>query len=347
MDALIIYQYCTFGGVERVILNRAEAFRKHNLDVKLTVGYLFDSGALESFKAYIQAQALNDYLSAYLIDQKFILDIDQYNLIFVIDTPQILDKLNRKNNVFVECHTHYQENRQYLRNIPKNIRGIIVPSLSFKTLITDEFSNLPSVSVLPHPVPDVFFNTETPATQRIFTQHPLTYFGRLDELKNFSEASQLFDLFVGNESVMYIIIGYGADDDSRISSLEQKNKLRKTLIRGNINFKQVPDLIQFVKQHRGIFLSPSKGESFGLSAAEFMCGGVPVLLSDIPAHCTLVEDDERFIYPLGDIITAKDRIVSILDHWDSSSLDIQSYAQKFKADTFLNAWENFVDLHYS
>lgn len=338
MDALLIYQYCTFGGVERVILNRAEAFRKHKHDVKLTVGYLFDTGALESFNAYIQAQGLNNYLATYIIDDHFHEDIDQYDLIFVIDTPQVLDKLIGQDNVYVECHTHYQENRQYLREIPKNIGGILVPSNSFKSLITNEFPNLPPITVLPHPVPEAFFNTTMPATQKTFTQQPLTYFGRLDNLKNFNEANRLFDFFVEDETVMYIIIGNGADDEALINSFTQTNKLRKILLRGNISFNQAPELIRFVKLHRGIFISPSKGESFGLSAAEFMCGGVPVLLSDIPAHRELVENDENFLYPLGDLLTAKAKLENQIALWDTVSELVGRYAIKFRGEAFITAW---------
>ena len=343
MHALIIYQFCTFGGVERVILNRADAFRRYNQDVKLTVGYLYDSGALESFQAYIHDQKLSEYLSAKVINEEYFLGDDHYDYYFVIDTPQILDKIANKENVFLECHTHYQDNRQYLRDVPENIRGIFVPSKSFRSLIINEFPNLPPVSVLPHPIPEVFYEAKMLAREKVFTRRPLAYFGRLDELKNFSEANKIFDLFLGDETIMYIIIGYGADDEALIQSLAQKNMLRKTLLRGNLGFNKAPQLINVVKQHRGVFISPSKGESFGLSAAEFMCGGVPVLLSDIPAHRELVENDGNLLYPLGDLQNAKAKLLDLFDQWEEMSDLVDRYAKKFQGKAFIEAWQGFFE----
>ncbi len=184
MDVFIIYQFCTFGGVERVLLNRAKAFKENNLDVKITVGYLFDSGALDSFKTYITNHGLDDFITAVILDQNSFPKLEKYDCIFVIDTPQVLDQMKTEKKVFIECHTHYTQNRQYLRSIPANIQGIIVPSKSFGKLIENEFSNLPPIFVLPNPVPMAFFDVDSIHIESTFDKRLLTYFGRLDELKN-------------------------------------------------------------------------------------------------------------------------------------------------------------------
>jgi len=343
MDVLIIYQFCTFGGVERVVLNRAEAYKKTNRDINLSVAYLHDSGALKSFQDYILAHDLNDLLSAFLITGRFFPELSRYDLIFVIDTPQVLDRLSNLDNVFIECHTPYINNRQYLRDIPKNIKGIIVPSKTFGDLIDREFIDLPPIYVLPNLVPDMFFETIPYSENEIFSKRPITYFARLDELKNFDEAARIFEFYSKDDEMMFIVIGNGADSDERLSHLKGKGLLAKSLLRGGIDFDKAPYLINLVKHHRGVFISPSKAESFGLSAAEFISGGVPVLLSDIPEHRALVESDERFLYPLGDIFTTKDKMDFLIKNWTDMSHQVGQFARKFHAQTFIAAWDQFIE----
>jgi len=342
MDVLIIYQFCSFGGVERVILNRAMAFRKYPQNINLSAGYLQDYGALQSFQAYIRANKLDDCLSAFLIAEGSLPNLDKYDFILNIDTPQIFERTLHAGNVYVECHTPYIENRQYLKSLPQNIRGILVPSKSFRTLVASEFPDLPPIFVLPNPVSEEFFENQSSRETVFFPKRPITYFARLEELKNFSEAARIFGLFADTEDVMFFVIGKGADEKLLIHSLERKGLIEKTLLRDRIDFDQAPSLVNLVKRHRGIFLSPSKGESFGLSAAEFISGGVPVLLSDIPAHKELVDNDERFLYHLGNIASAKTKMINLLQDWDNMSELVRKYANKFREDTFIKAWRKFT-----
>ena len=341
MDVLIIYQFCTFGGVERVVLNRAKAFKKFNLDVHLSVGYLHDSGALKSFQNYISAHGLQKELSAFLISKNKFPDLETYDYIFLIDTPQAFNQVINAENVYVECHTSYLENRQYLRHIPENIKGILVPSGSFRSLIREEFPDLPPIQVMPNPIPDDFFDVKQD-TKKFYKKSPLTYYGRLDSWKNYDEAFQIFSYFADDSETMFLIVGYGADDIKILQTLEKDGLLAKSLLRSGIDFDRATYLINLVRTHQGVFVSPSKGESFGLSAAEFMCGGVPVLLSKVPAHEELVDHDERFLYTLGDILEAKQKINFLQQNWIAMRAQIVNYTEKFKAHTFIEAWDNFL-----
>lgn len=340
MNILMIYQFCTFGGVERVILNRATAFLKYGLDFHISVGYLYDHGALSSFRDYISLNGLSRYLSAFLLSSNVSIDFHQYDLVLNIDTPQVLDEFSDVNNMFIECHTPYPENRQYLKRVPKNIKGIIVPSFFFKRLLEQEISGLPEIFVHPNPVPNDFF--EVPLRKTIYPKNPIAYLARLDEMKNYTEAVEIFSLFSTNEKIMYAIVGKGVDEKKNLQLLRSKKILSKTFWRQTMSFNDIPSFIGMIKDHRGVFFSPSRGESFGLSAAEFMSAGVPVLLSNIDAHRELVENDERFLYPLGDVVYAKTKIENILNNWEISSLIVRDYACKFKEERFMQAWNSFV-----
>lgn len=342
MDVLIVYQFCTFGGVERAVLNRMRAFQRHGLDIRVSVGYLHDSGALQSFQDYIHSHDLSDHLSAFVFDPNGNFDWNRFDLILVIDTPQVLERLANIPNVFVECHTPYRLNRQYLKTLPENIRGLIVPSESFKALLLQEFSVLPPISVIPNLVSEEFYRPSSLEEQKVFPRRPIAYFARLDGLKNIAEALEIFSALSDRQDVMQIIIGQGAREGVFIDSLRQKGLLGTTLLRNEIAFDQAPALTALVRRHRGIFLSPSTGESFGLSAAEFIASGVPALLSDIPAHRELVQDDERFLYPLGDISSAREKLLALLEDWDDMSQTMKSYGERFRDEAFYTAWLNFL-----
>ena len=344
MNILIIYQFCTFGGVERAILNRARTFRKYHQNVHISVGYLRDYGALGSFQTYIHANRLDDCLSAFLIQEHAMPDLSLYDFVFNIDTPQIFNRTRHVRNMFVECHTPTFKNRQYLKALPKNIRGILVPSKAFEAILAEEFEELPPIFVLPNPVTEDFFYIPSSVQERIYFAAPLAYLARVDdELKNFSEAARIFELFVHDKNIMFAVVGRGAGAVHLLSSLESRKILGKTFLRSQIDFDAAPAFVRMIKNHRGMFISSSKGESFGLSAAEFISAGVPVLLSDIGPHKELVNSDEKFIYPLGDIHSAKDKIIKILNQWDEASKTMESYGQKFHGDSFIAAWQEFLD----
>lgn len=346
MNILMVYQYCTFGGVERAILNRVKVFKRHGLEIKVSVGYLQGDEALGSFQDYIRANDLATNLTAFILPKDSSFAWSQYDLVSIIDTPQVFDQIAGAGNVFIECHTAYIQNRQYLKNLPENVRGLLVPSDPFRRLLQQEFPGLPPIFVIPNPVSDEFY-ADMPATgTEIFPRRPLTYFARLDDLKNFAEAAAIFESLADNAEVMYFIVGYGADDETLVNLLTERNLLAHSFLRGRIGFSDAPYLTRLVKSHRGIFLSPSKGESFGLSAAEFIAAGVPVLLSDIPAHRELVNGDERFLYPLDDIPAARQKLLALLDEWAAMSRLMAACGECFRGESFYSAWMSFLSANH-
>lgn len=346
MEVLVIYQFCTFGGVERVILNRANALRKHGQDVHISVCYLKDYGALQSFQQYIQLNSLTDQVSAFLMNDTILSNLDDYDLVLNIDTPQLFEDTQNVKKFFVECHTPYIQNRQYLKDLPPNVCGIVVPSTAFKNILLGEFPNLPPVTVLQNPVSDEFFSISEDINAR-YPKRPLAYLARLDELKNYPEAFDIFSEFSQDEKVMFAIVGKATSLTQKrvLTLLREKGIIGKTIIRSEIDFNAVPDFIKLIKSHHGIFVSPSLGESFGLSVAEFMSAGVPVILSRIDVHGELVNNDHRFLYNNGDIVSARNKIINILANWDEYSTIISAYAQKFSAPHFYSSWQEFILNH--
>jgi glycosyltransferase involved in cell wall biosynthesis len=342
VELLMIYQFCSFGGVERVLLNRAIAFKNAQLNIKMSICYLHDSGALRFFRDYIILHDLEQVIEPLLLNTSSDDRLGRtYDLILVIDTPEVLPDLAGRDHVYVECHSPYWANRQYLRNIPKGIRGVIVPSESLRILIQKDFRNLPPIHTISNPVPDEFFQYRVPVSTT-FQKRPISYLARLDSLKNIREALDVFECFKDVENTMFFIVGEGAIREDFLRSLRAKGIMNKAFLRNSLPFDKIPLLVSTIRAHRGVFISSSKGESFGLSVAEFMAGGVPVLVSDIPAHRELVNGNDNFLYALGDVDSASKKISLLLENWDRMSDLMGDYANRFREGRFINEWLAFL-----
>ncbi len=260
MDILVLYQFCSFGGVERVLLNRALAFESVQSDFVLHVGYLQDAGALGSFKEYIRNHHLEKRIHPFILPEREPLDYSRYEMILNIDTPQVLQKTSHCKNVFVECHTHYKNNRSYLGNLPNNITTVIVPSRSFAALLQAEFPALKDIFILPNPIPEAFHHRT--GSSLVFGKRPLTYLARLDEQKNYPDVLRIFSSIQERKDVFQLIIGRSEDPVRSMAELEKNHLVGNTFIREHLSFDKIPALINLVRQHRGVFISPSNGESF-------------------------------------------------------------------------------------
>jgi glycosyltransferase involved in cell wall biosynthesis len=228
------------------------------------------------------------------------------------------------------------------------VRGLIVPSRAFQAIVGGEFQSLPPTFVLPNPVSEDFFDLTLSGEDRVYPAAPLAYLARVDdELKNFSETACIFELFAADENIMFAVVGRGAEDPNLLGRLENRNIIGKMFLRDQIDFDSTADFVGMIKNHRGLFLSSSKGESFGLSAAEFISAGVPVLLSDIAPHRELVNGDEKFLYPLGDIHAAKEKILGLLDDWEEASKVMKACGQKFRGEAFIAAWQEFLKAQHA
>jgi glycosyltransferase involved in cell wall biosynthesis len=344
MKLFMIYRFCTFGGVERVILNRLESYRKYRIDIKIDLLYLHDHGGLKSLQRYLDSFNLNRYIDIHVSSDRFpdSLNIDDYDMVLNIDTPSVLEDLKGCKNLFVECHTPYKENRSYLKKLPDHVKAVVVPSESFRNIIIKEVPAQKDIILLPNPVSEIFFEPVLPERRLSFNKRPVVYMARLDDLKNIREALKIFRELRSREDVMFIIIGRGATEKDFIKRVEEAGILAKTVIRSKIHFDRVPGFLAILKNRRGIFLSPSKGESFGLAVAESMAANVPVMVSDIPPHRELLFSDTDFLYPSGDVRKAVEKIDNILDNWDKYSTTLKDYTYPLMHKSFIDAWEKLA-----
>lgn len=336
-NILYVYRWASMGGVERVLLNRASSLQKAGLKFHFDVYFLEDLGGKHSFKRYIERNALSDIIK--VVDH---IVYSNYDLIFTIDTPEIIPFVpNHK--LFVECHTSYKKNREYLKSLPSNIRGVIAPS-SF--MVNDIRKELPhQLSERVYTISnDIYINPKFVDLQlpRIYSRTPVLYLGRLDKMKNVEEVIKYVSLYNSqNNKLLLILAGEIIKHEFDILRILKKYKMNNsTVYLPAIDFDKTQYLMRIVSIHNGIFMSASLNESFALSVGEAMAFGIPVLLFDNEAHRNLVRCDEQYLFADNE-----NRIVSkidnLLDDYSHHRIKMKEYIECIEG-SFLTDWLNVI-----
>ncbi|WII37169.1 glycosyltransferase [Paenibacillus thiaminolyticus] len=341
IKVLNVYKWATMGGVERVFLNRAHAFQKNGLQVKYDVHFMHDSGGLARFENYLTKYNLRQSVNVVTkIDPK------NYDIILSVDTPEILDYSCDYKKVFLECHTSYKENRSYIRKLPHNLGGVIVPSIFFESEIRAE---LPSYlkdrvfrlsNFVVNPSDDLEFN------QLIYSKIPLFYLGRLDKLKNVEEIIRIYANYIRTIGDHFILILAGPIIEHEVdiyALIEKYNVLNRIVYFPPIDFENVNKMFRMIRLHKGIFLSSSTSETFGLSCAEAISNNIPILLSSITAHIDIVENNGRFLYKLGDVNEATEKLHDIYVNYTKYQRYLGPLSSKFSDKQFINEWNLFME----
>jgi len=338
-EFLYVYHSASFGGVERVLLNRAEAFRRHNVPCRISVYFRDDCGALPKIRDYIGRNALERHIR--IVES---IDASLYDYVVCVDTPEVLRLGIPLEKVIVECHTTYQNGLLYLVNLPDRIRHIFVPSHNAELAIADRFPHLRNkLRVVRNFIPTRSSNPETDVNWK---RRPLLYLGRINKHKNYQEVLDIFQCYRSAyaDDLFLMLVGPVDDTEDLGAELARRNIADRTVVLAPVPFDAVWQVLATVRQQRGVFVSSSTAESFGLSAAEALSAGLPVILSGIGAHVNLVAGSLEYLYPLGDPEAGAGKLSQILQDYDNAALDAASFGKQFSEDNFLEDWQNILTI---
>ena len=340
LDILYVYKVASFGGVERVLLNRAEAFKRHHVGCRLSLYFYEDEGALEQIHDYVVQHDLASHLRIVTT-----INAVDYDYVISIDTPEVLAAGIPPEKLLFECHTTYYNSQRYLARLPENIRLIAVPSAAAKLDVGERFPQLrDKVIVVRNFIPA--HDIQVLDGLRIWEKRPLLYLGRMDDHKNFMEVLDIFQHYrqFFADDLFLLLIGpvFGKIDVP--TELSRRNISDSTVVMPPVNFDRVWQVYSQVKQHQGCFISSSQAESFGLSAAEALSAGLPVLLSGIAPHIDLVAGSLDYVYPLGDAAAGARKLRGVFENYDRAVAESEVFGKKFSEDTFLSDWQSFTSL---
>jgi glycosyltransferase involved in cell wall biosynthesis len=331
------YYWATSGGVERVFLNRAEALLRRYPKLEIEVYFYDDCGGVALIERYSKARRMSDRLR---VVRKF--DSSRYDIVFAVDIPQLLaDYPPAIDKMLMECHTPYPENRTYLREWQARVKTLLVPSSGFLRVIEGECPGLRGkIKVIRNFVPHLP-SIERPLSLPAWRAPLFLYFARIDELKNFAEFVEGLSSarqYLRKEPLGIvsgqILPGYP------LTELIESHQLRGSIaVLPPVPFETSHLLMQMLRQKKAVFVSCSKGESFGLSAAEAMTAGLPVILSNIPPHAALVSNRAKFLYPLGDVKQLAMKMAAIAEQYDELAAECLELSREFSEEAFLADWE--------
>jgi len=226
----------------------------------------------------------------------------------------------------------------------RRLKALIVPSAGFLEVLENEWPALKGKirvvrNFVPHLPP-----MEQPLSLPAWKAPVFLYFARIDELKNFIE----FVEGISSARLHLKDAPLGIACGQMLPGFPVKEVIGKNHAGGSIlvlppvPFENSHILMQMLRQSRGIFVSCSKGESFGLSAAEAMTAGLPVILSDIPPHAALVSNRKKFLYPLGDVRQLATRMAEFTEQYDELAEECACLSREFSEESFLADWEKLL-----
>jgi glycosyltransferase involved in cell wall biosynthesis len=342
INVCFIYPWATLGGVERVLLNRLIAFKNANIPVVVDLMFFQDSGGIGPLKRALHREGL---YARIIVSQEFERDTT-YDLVFCIDCPKAFALCEQHKLRYVaECHTPYTENRRYLQALPKSCELIVTPSQLFSKRIRSEVANLDIIE-LPNFVPWDMLSKSNEFHFPAWNRRPILFFARIDSLKNPIEFLDAFVQIELNQPGRFlpVLCGPQTNEFDIYKIIQKRNLLSKVVILPPIPFVSANLLLDMLHESGGIFVSPSKGESFGLSAAEALSAGVPAVLSDIEEHRSLVRGYENiFTYALGNKNDFAEKILNVFEHYETASNAAFVLRQQLSSERFLQDWNRLLN----
>jgi glycosyltransferase involved in cell wall biosynthesis len=345
ISTCFVYPYSTYGGVERVLLNRGLAFRHFLPDVRADLFFLSDVGGLAPLMKAINKFGIQDHLHV-----TSSLDAG-YDFVSLIDCPEMVDHCEANSIPYiVECHTHYAANRRYLALLRPSCRRVVTPSSGFSRVVREEVAEglRGSVSELRNFVPWELRVGEPLGGSWLpgWRGRPVLWLGRMDQLKDpvsLLDAAALLD-FKRPAEFVFVFCGPRGHDVDMDAEIRKRGLESCTVILPPIPFDSTAALLRSVALESGVFVSPSRGESFGLSAAEAICSLLPVLLSDIEAHLSLVEGQQAmFTYRLGDAASLARGIERLCEDYQAAADLLPAMRNRFSGQAFVADWNRLIE----
>jgi len=335
--SLFICPWCTLGGVERSLLNRALALKEAGADEQFFVHFVHGGPDVARFEAAIEALSLSDRMALHGGAGE---GFDRY---VVVDCPDAWAIVPSDATIFVECHTTYVDSQWYLRDLPPSVRAVISPSDQFSGEIRPIVpSNIP-VRTLWNYVPQVKNRALVTALEPSFT---FFHYGRMDTWKNDAEVVAVFSEIARAEPrARFILCGDNLSEDRYFRYLSDAGLIGRCRLLPSIPFEEVDGFLRQMVEARAVFLSCSRGESFGLAAAEAMSHGLPVLLSDVRGHRALVQSQDDFLYPLYETARAAEKLLLLSAAWTEMSKKAQDVVERYSdAAMIRRSWNRALDL---
>lgn len=347
MKILFIYLFLSLGGVESVLKNRHEGFK--HLGIKTDFIFLEDHGGAYLFKTLNGSRTYITYDKGEI---EKIIKGGGYDLVSVIDTPQVHDLMRRiakDKSVVMEVHTPYPPLRKYIKkDIIEDAKATIVPTETFgKTVEIEMKKPHPPIIPIPNPINNDFFKEfkEVPRHNRI----PIAMVSRIESIKDWRESVRILELVLKKrKDIDFFMIGRTVEDMPEDIYREFSRRGLTGYLRWVpfIKYNKMPLFYNFIAKNNGIYLSTSKGESFGMTLIESMACKLPILAYSLPVFREVLEEG-KFGKIYSSVKEAAEYILSLIeDRVERENMTKRAYQnalQKYTSRAFAMKWKELLN----
>jgi L-malate glycosyltransferase len=239
--------------------------------------------------------------------------------------------------VLTEHSSDFYENRISARNLQnaamafKKANSIIVPSNFLKETLVNLFPLAESkISIIPNIVEDLYFNKYNYTLK----ENIILSIGRLVPSKGFDTLISAFNILSCKNEFKLVIVGDGEQLSNLRQLVKELNLGGKVIFTGTLSRTSVCDWIKRSK----IVVSSSHFETFGLTIAEALSTGTPVLVTDVGAPAGFVLPFTGEICRVGDVNHTQEKLTQMLEQYSGYDMDtIREYAKsQFSEDSVCN-----------
>jgi len=339
MKLLYIYKYFTHGGVESVLYNRYIGMKRLNPSIEIGAVFL---------NKYVDSDvklADNIFFTSNLKEIETI--AKNYDILSIIDTPEVFG-IDFKVPVVLEVHTSYEKERRYIRNtLPGYIKLVITPSKGFMEQVKNEISNKElEIVYVYNPVHDDFYSKEIKTNKiKLDDFRPILWIGRLDSLKNWKEAAKIINGVIKknpSSDLEFFCVGRTFNIDETVSSLKENGILRYTRYMPDVQFNIMPEIYKKTLFKKGVYLSTSLGESFGMTVAESMACGLPCVMRDLRTLREITENNALYFDSVDEAIQQLSYLLNNEEIFLSMSERLQQTAKKFSIDATVTKYLEYL-----
>jgi glycosyltransferase involved in cell wall biosynthesis len=282
MKILFGYRYGILGGVCTQLINRLAGFsRMPGMEVHFAFVKDYGiSGVLGSYPHVLYApepDALRPYCEEAGIDA-----------ISIIDTPEMLDAvegITTARKTFLEVHTTYDVGLEYLEDRRLAVDAVLVPSRYSERLVKERLASSTPIYRLQNCVDPESFS---PLDRRPPAVPIVLWVGKLDDHKNWRGFLEIAARLAERvpEVAFWLVGGATASAEAKEEFVEERRRAgleRKLHWARRIPYSVMPDIYRLVAASGGLHLVTSRDESFGMSVAESLLCGCPVVASRVGA----------------------------------------------------------------
>ncbi|MEV0618815.1 glycosyltransferase family 4 protein [Nonomuraea sp. NPDC050404] len=291
MKVLFCYRYGVIGGVSTQLLNRYTHF---SAEYDIGVLYESDHGMVAHFPPGVARVTATDEAREDAIRQA---DPD---VVVVIDSPGFLSAWQRAGSpgsLILEVHTT-TANLSYLGELAVVPDHIVTVSEYMRAKLGA--LGLSPISVVPNCLDQRWYADTVPPA---LDSTPVAWIGKLDGHKRWRAAADLLDqVATTTPGVTPLLVGGYTAPESEVAALTTKLASSPALGSARwlprVDYDLMPALYSAIAANGGLTVSTTTDESFGMSVAEALVRGCPVIAPAVGALPEILP--EEALYPPGD-----------------------------------------------